>query len=165
MPALLVGHCYWDTWMIWKALRSRMPALDGTPAVTLIHRIIATTRRSGGEGHGYRRTFKAQPAAHRGRENIRHTECSMHRLGSRCQAFPNFYRYVFVPTRSGGHRSKTFSRIRCGYRCGTHFWILRGQFAGVRLRLNACGKAREVAMAGTSVAENSPGYPVAQSRR
>ena len=42
MPPLLVGHCYWDNWMIWKALQDGVPVVDGTPCIMPIH-----------QNHGY----------------------------------------------------------------------------------------------------------------
>ena len=46
MPALIVGHCYWDNWMIWKALSERVPVLDGTAFVMPVH-----------QNHGYNPAF------------------------------------------------------------------------------------------------------------
>lgn len=46
MPPLLVGHCYWDNWAIWKALRRCVPVLDCTSFVSPIH-----------QNHGYNPTF------------------------------------------------------------------------------------------------------------
>lgn len=42
MPALIVGHCHWDHWMIWKALKGSIPVLDASPSVFAIH-----------QNHGY----------------------------------------------------------------------------------------------------------------
>jgi hypothetical protein len=42
MPPLLVGHCYWDNWMIWKALREGVPVIDGTRFIMPVH-----------QNHGY----------------------------------------------------------------------------------------------------------------
>ena len=46
MPPLIVGHCYWDNWMIWKALADGVGVLDASPYVTLIH-----------QNHGYNPKF------------------------------------------------------------------------------------------------------------
>ena len=45
MPPLIVGHCYWDNWMIWKAL-TEIPVLDGTSFVMPVH-----------QNHGYNPAF------------------------------------------------------------------------------------------------------------
>jgi hypothetical protein len=42
MPPLVVGHCYWDNWMIWKALSLRAAVIDFTSAVITVH-----------QNHGY----------------------------------------------------------------------------------------------------------------
>src|SRR5262249_15725908 len=46
MPPLIVGHCYWDNWMIWKALSEHVPVVDASPFVTPIH-----------QNHGYNPKF------------------------------------------------------------------------------------------------------------
>jgi hypothetical protein len=96
MPPLLVGHCYWDTWMIWEALHSGIPVLDGTPFVMPIH-----------QNHGYSPAFgrvKGSPndalSWHNlqligGEENIRHIKTSTHRLGRGGQVYPNIFRYKY----------------------------------------------------------------------
>jgi hypothetical protein len=42
MPPLIVGHCYWDLWMIWKTLKEGVPVIDGTPFIVPVH-----------QNHGY----------------------------------------------------------------------------------------------------------------
>jgi hypothetical protein len=37
VPPLVVGRSYWDHWMIWKALDSRVPVLDATEVVVPVH--------------------------------------------------------------------------------------------------------------------------------
>jgi hypothetical protein len=83
MPPLLVGHCYWDNWMIWKALRDQIPVLDGTPFVMPIH-----------QNHGYNPEFgrmKGFPndalSLHNleligGKSRIRHIKSATHRMWS-----------------------------------------------------------------------------------
>jgi hypothetical protein len=46
MPALVVGHCYWDNWMIWKALSVGMPVVDASDFVMVVH-----------QNHGYNPAF------------------------------------------------------------------------------------------------------------
>jgi hypothetical protein len=99
MPPLLVGHCFWDTWMIWKALQSGIPVLDGTSFVMPIH-----------QNHGYNPAFgrvKGSPndalSWHNlqltGEEKIRHIKSSTHRLGTGGRVYPNIYRYTLDPLR------------------------------------------------------------------
>ena len=94
MPPLLVGHCYWDTWMIWKALNSGVAVLDGSPFVMPIH-----------QNHGYNPAFgrvKGSPndalSRHNlqltgGEEKIRDIKSSTHRLGSGGRVYPNIFRF------------------------------------------------------------------------
>jgi hypothetical protein len=37
MPPLIVGHCYWDNWMIWKAQEDRVPVVDASRCVVPVH--------------------------------------------------------------------------------------------------------------------------------
>jgi len=46
MPSLIVGHGWWDGWMIWKALSDKVPVLDVSPCVLAVH-----------QNHGYAREF------------------------------------------------------------------------------------------------------------
>lgn len=42
MPALIVGHCYWDNWMIWRALDDGVAVVDGDRTLIPVH-----------QNHGY----------------------------------------------------------------------------------------------------------------
>lgn len=47
MPALIVGHCYWDNWMVWMALSAAgLPVIDVSRFVTAVH-----------QNHGYNPKF------------------------------------------------------------------------------------------------------------
>jgi hypothetical protein len=46
MPSLIVGHGWWDGWMIWKALSDGIPVLDVSPCVLAVH-----------QNHGYAAEF------------------------------------------------------------------------------------------------------------
>ena len=46
MPPLIVGHCYWDHWMIWRSLKDGMAVLDGSKVVFPVH-----------QNHGYAPEF------------------------------------------------------------------------------------------------------------
>jgi len=81
MPPLLVGHCYWDSWMIWNALHKDVAVLDSTSFVMPIH-----------QNHGYNPAFgrvKGIPddalSLHNlkligGLNRVRHIKSSTHRL-------------------------------------------------------------------------------------
>jgi len=42
MPPLIVGHCFWDAWMVWKALSDGVAVVDATPSMFAVH-----------QNHGY----------------------------------------------------------------------------------------------------------------
>jgi hypothetical protein len=95
MPPVLVAHCYWDTWMIWKALQSGIPVLDGTSFVMPIH-----------QNHGYNPAFGREKGVatdalslHNlevtgGTRRIEHIKSSTHRLGKGGRVYPNVFRYT-----------------------------------------------------------------------
>jgi hypothetical protein len=112
MPPLLVGHCYWDNWMIWNALHSGIPVLDGTSFVMPIH-----------QNHGYNPMFgrvKGHPndalSLHNlelvgGLNRLRHIKSSTHRLGSAGQIYPNVFRYTRDYTRVSRLRAEKFEKF------------------------------------------------------
>jgi hypothetical protein len=46
IPAMIVGHCYWDNWMIWQALAEGAPVIDGDRFLVPVH-----------QNHGYSAQF------------------------------------------------------------------------------------------------------------
>lgn len=81
IPRLVVGHCYWDNWMIWRALQDGIPVLDASQCVVPVH-----------QNHGYDPKFgrsKGRPTDPLsqanleeigGEKNIRRIDCATHRL-------------------------------------------------------------------------------------
>lgn len=67
IPPLVVGHCYWDHWMIWKALSLKVPVLDASPYIVAVH-----------QNHGYSlesqrsKDHASDPASLRNFELARH---------------------------------------------------------------------------------------------
>jgi hypothetical protein len=47
MPRLIVGYCFWDNWMIWEALSSKIPVIDNTDSVVAIHQNHLYSAESG----------------------------------------------------------------------------------------------------------------------
>jgi hypothetical protein len=100
MPPLVVGHCYWDNWMIWNALHSGIPVLDATSFVMPVH-----------QNHGYNPRFgrmldSPNDALSRhnleligGLKRIRDIKSSTHHLGSGGRIYPNVFRYAHDYTR------------------------------------------------------------------
>jgi hypothetical protein len=83
MPALIVGHCYWDNWMIWRALSDGAPVVDGGRFVVAVH-----------QNHGYnakfgRRKGVATDALSQlnlrtigGRQHVRRIDAATHRISN-----------------------------------------------------------------------------------
>jgi hypothetical protein len=96
MPPLMVGHCYWDNWMIWKALVERVPVIDGTSFVAPVH-----------QNHGYsaasgRITNAATDALSMvnlatigGRKSVRAIGDATYRMTRTGEIRPNVYRYIY----------------------------------------------------------------------
>ena len=109
MPPLIVGHCYWDNWMIWKALKERKPVLDGTEFVMPIH-----------QNHGYNPAFERVKGFANdklslynleligGLKRIRHIKYSTHRLGSGGLIYWNIFRYTHDYGRGWQARTEKF---------------------------------------------------------
>jgi hypothetical protein len=83
MPPLIVGHGYWDNWMIWNALNERIPVLDASRCVVAAH-----------QNHGYSPVFKRIKGVSTdpislmnldligGLRHLRHINCSTHIMGT-----------------------------------------------------------------------------------
>jgi hypothetical protein len=81
IPKLIVGHCYWDNWMIWRSLQDGVPVVDASPYVIPVH-----------QNHGYDPKFgrsKGRPTdalsltnldAIGGPKHVRRIDCATHRL-------------------------------------------------------------------------------------
>lgn len=103
MPPLIVGHCYWDNWMIWKALQQRVSVLDATAFVMPIH-----------QNHGYNPKFARTKGVGSdplslvnlelagGRPRIRHIKSSTHVLACNGQIRLNLGRFTYKFTHPAG---------------------------------------------------------------
>jgi hypothetical protein len=100
LPPLIVGHCYWDNWMIWKALVEGVRVLDGTSFVTLVHQnhgYSAASGRIGGNSNDALSMVNLKTIGGLGR--VRDIKSSTHRLGSGGRIYPNVFRYAHDYTR------------------------------------------------------------------
>jgi hypothetical protein len=100
MPPLIVGHCYWDNWMIWKALVDSVQVLDGTSFVTLVHQNHGYSAASGrirGKSNDALSMVNLNTIGGLGR--VRDIKSSTHRLGSGGRIYPNVFRYAHDYTR------------------------------------------------------------------
>ncbi len=95
MPKLIVGHCYWDNWMVWMALSAGVEVIDFSRFVTAVH-----------QNHGYNPRFgrskggRTDPLSHWNLEAIggaRHTRTILgatHRIDSDGRIQRNLWHYV-----------------------------------------------------------------------
>ena len=103
MPKLIVGHCYWDNWMVWKALSEGVAVIDASPFVVPVH-----------QNHGYDPRFgrtKGSPtdelsllnlAAVGGKEHVRRIDAATHRMARNGEIRPTIFRNTYkfrVPLR------------------------------------------------------------------
>jgi hypothetical protein len=101
MPPLIVGHCYWDNWMIWKALVDDVRVIDGTSFVTLVHQNHGYSAASGrirGNSNDALSMVNLKTIGGLGR--VRDIKSSTHRLGSDGRIYPNVFRYAHDYTRA-----------------------------------------------------------------
>jgi hypothetical protein len=96
MPGLIVGHCYWDNWMIWRALSDGVAVVDGAEWVVPVH-----------QNHGYAAKYgriKGVPTdalslmnlkAIGGVEHIRRIGAATYRFVSPGMIRPSGYRYTY----------------------------------------------------------------------
>jgi hypothetical protein len=109
MPPLIVGHCYWDNWMIWKALVDGVRVVDGTSFVTLVHQNHAYSAASGrirGNSNDALSMVNLKTIGGLGR--VRDIKSSTHRLGSEGRIYPNVFRYAHDYTRGWRPRIEEF---------------------------------------------------------
>ncbi len=95
MPPLIVGHCYWDNWMIWKTLSLGVPVIDFSDGTVPVH-----------QNHGYNPELgriKGMPTDALSLHNLqliggtRHTrtiKAATHRLSTDGRVGPNLRRFV-----------------------------------------------------------------------
>jgi hypothetical protein len=100
MPALVVGHCYWDNWMIWKALSEKVAVLDGTAFIMPVHQnhgYSAASQRVKGMDQDPLSLLNLQMIG--GPEKKGHIARSTHVLGRRGKIYLNVFRHTYRPLR------------------------------------------------------------------
>jgi hypothetical protein len=104
IPPLIVGYCYWDNWMIWKALSQRVPVLDGSSFILTIHQNHGYSSLSGRiKGVAEDPISLMNLKLIRGRKYTRHIKSATHRIAANGRIYPNLGRYT--------HDRKRFLRI------------------------------------------------------
>jgi hypothetical protein len=63
MPPFAIGRTCWDNWLVWKALESKKPVVDATPAVVAVH-----------QNHDYRHHPQGERGAWHGEEAGRNAQ-------------------------------------------------------------------------------------------
>jgi hypothetical protein len=124
MPPLIVGHCYWDHWMIWKALFDGVAVLDASRFLVPVH-----------QNHGYdpefgrTKGFPLDPlslmnlAAIGGRNHLRKIDAATHRLTQNGKIRPILFRYSFTMQQRVEHVSEKSSTVRImTYRLALPVW-------------------------------------------
>lgn len=94
IPPLIVGHCYWDTWMVWKALSERIPVLDASHFIVPVHQnhgYSPESQRSKGSNTDARSRRNHELAG--GDKNVRSIEDSTYYINHRGSIHLNLYRY------------------------------------------------------------------------
>ncbi len=96
MPPLIVGHCYWDNWMIWKALAERVPVIDGTLFMTPVHQNHGYSAASGRiVGKSTDALSLVNLRAIGGEKHVCSIGLATHRMKASGEIRPNAYRYVY----------------------------------------------------------------------
>ena len=109
IPPLVVGHCYWDNWMIWKTLSEGVPVIDGTLFVVPVHQNHGYSVASGRIiGNSNDALSMVNLEAIGGLERIRHIKSSTHCLGRSGRIYPNVFRYTHDYVREWRPRIEEF---------------------------------------------------------
>jgi hypothetical protein len=95
IPPLVVGHCYWDHWMVWKALSSKAPVLDASPFVMPLH-----------QNHGYSLESKRKKGSTSDAGSLRNFELSQN--GKHLRSIQDSTHRI---TRQGKIRRTRFRRL------------------------------------------------------
>ena len=97
MPPLIVGHCYWDNWMIWKTLTERVPVIDGTLFMTPVHQNHGYSAASGRiKGRATDALSMVNLETIGGKRNIRAIDAATHRMTASGEIRPSAYRHLYL---------------------------------------------------------------------
>jgi hypothetical protein len=110
MPSLIVGHCYWDNWMISEALSTGTPVVDASLFVMPVHQnhgYNPTYGRIKGEGSDPLSQYNLELAG--GLRRIRHIKSATHVLRKDGETRFNIGRYTYKLT----HSSSNTVRMLC----------------------------------------------------
>ena len=99
IPPLIVGYCYWDNWMIWKALSSEAPVIDISAAAMAVHQNHEYTAQSGRiKGAATDALSMRNLEATGGKKHVRSIKAATHRMSRDGRIHRNLRRYLpFAP--------------------------------------------------------------------
>jgi hypothetical protein len=99
MPPLIVGYCYWDNWMIWKALSLTAPVIDFSAATMAVHQNHEYNAQSGRiKGAATDALSIRNLEAAGGKRHVRSIKAATHRLSRTGHVRQNLRRYLpFLP--------------------------------------------------------------------
>jgi hypothetical protein len=121
MPPLIVGHCYWDNWMIWKALAEGVPVLDGTLFMAPVHQNHGYSAASGRiVGKSTDALSPVNLQAIGGKKHVCAIGDATHRMTPSGEIRRNAYRYLYPSRRV--LRKWQEGWTGCGFRSGTAFY-------------------------------------------
>lgn len=81
IPSLIVGHCYWDNWMIWNALSANVSVLDASRFLVPVHQNHGYSAASGRVKGVPTDALSLQNLCYiGGRKNVRHIKSATHCL-------------------------------------------------------------------------------------
>lgn len=99
MPPLIVGHCYWDNWIIWKALSLGVPVVDFSDAALAIHQnheYTPESERIEGVATDSRSIRNLEAAG--GRKHVKSIRAATYRISRDGRVRGNFRRHLpFMP--------------------------------------------------------------------
>jgi hypothetical protein len=111
IPAFIVGYCYWDNWMVWRASSLRVPVLDASAFAVPIHQnhpYSAESQRIKG--------VATDPLSLRnleligGKKHLLHIDAATHRINSTGRIRPCGHRLYWHPVSVLLRHAKWFSR-------------------------------------------------------
>jgi hypothetical protein len=99
IPALIVGYCYWDNWMVWRASSLRVPVLDSSDFAVMFHQnhpYSAESQRIKGVATDALSLRNLELIG--GKKHILHIDAATHRINRRGRIWPCGYRLYWHST-------------------------------------------------------------------
>jgi hypothetical protein len=120
IPALIVGYCYWDNWMVWRASSLRVPVLDASAFAVTVHQnhpYSAESQRIKGVANDPLSLRNLELIG--GKKHLLHIDAATHRFNSRGRIWSCGYR-LYLHT-----ASVLFRRARWFWPFATDFLLYK----------------------------------------